>query len=141
MEYMGNMIQNVIFNRLGVDRLERLVDLASFRHKLISSNIANATSPGYQRRDIDFQSELSEALGKGHIRPKTTNSRHIVSERAAGAPEVRRLKGGVNAPEVSEVDIDKEMGQLATNTLNYDIGIKLLSKTFSGLRTAIRGRT
>jgi len=84
---------------------------------------------------------LSEALEKRRITPKTTSSRHIVSEHAAGAPEVRRLEGGVNAPEVSEVDIDNEMGQLAMNTLNYDIGIKLLSKTFSGLRTAIRGRT
>lgn len=137
---MANMIQNLIFDKVGVPRLQRLVDLAAFRHKLLASNVANATSPGYQRRDIDFQKELSQALETRRVRPKTTRPGHLISQRAAGGPKAERLTGGVNASDVSEVDIDKEMAQLAVNTLNYEIGVKLLSKTFSGLRLAIRGR-
>jgi len=134
------MIDKLMFEQAGVPRLQRLVDLAAFRHKLLASNIANATSPGYQRRDIDFQAELSRASKTRRVQPKVTRPEHIVSERAAGAPQVRRLTGGTNAPELSEVDIDKEMGELATNELNYEAGMKLISKTFSGLRAAIRGR-
>ena len=137
---MANMIQKLVFDKVGVPRLEHMADLAALRHKLLASNISNATSPGYRRRDIDFQKELSEALDSKAVQTKTTRERHIVSERAAGAPKVRRLSGGANATDVSEVDIDKEMGQLATNTLNYDIAMRLLSKSFNGLRLAIRGR-
>lgn len=136
---MANMIQKLVFDKVGAPRLERMVDLAAFRHKLLASNVANATSPGYQRRDIDFQQELSQALKSRRVQPKVTRAKHVVSTRAAGAPKVTRQAGGVNATDVSAVDIDKEMAQLATNTLNYEVGLRLLSKTFSGLRTAIRG--
>jgi flagellar basal-body rod protein FlgB len=138
---MANMVDKLVFDRAGIPRLQRLVDLAAFRHKLLASNIANATSPNYQRRDVDFQGELSRAMETRRVKPQTTRPEHIVSERAAGAPKVQRLTGGTNAPELSGVDIDKEMGELATNALDYEVGTRLISKTFSGLRTAIRGRS
>jgi len=133
------MVQKLVFDKVGAPQLQRMVDLAAFRHKLLASNIANATSPGYQRRDIDFQQELSQALESRKIQPKTTRPGHIISERSAGAPEVGRDEGTENSSDVSAVDIDREMAQLATNTLNYEIGMKLLSKSFNGIRTAIRG--
>jgi len=133
------MIQKLVFDKVGTPRLQRMVDLAAFRHKLLASNVANATSPGYQRRDIDFQQELSQALESRTVRPKTTRPGHITSERSAGAPLVTRDPGTDNSSDVSAVDIDMEMAQLATNTLNYEVGMKLLSKSFSGLRMAIRG--
>ncbi len=136
---MANMIQKLVFDKVGVPRLQRMVDLATFRHKLLASNIANATSPGYQRRDIDFQKELSQALGSRAVRPKITRAKHIISGQAAGAPKVTRHAGGENATDVTGVDIDKEMAQLAMNTLNYEVSMKLLSKSFNGLRLAIRG--
>lgn len=136
---MASVIQKLVFDKVGVPRLQRMVDLAALRHKLLASNIANATSPGYQRRDVDFQKELSQALETRQVRPKITHPKHMVSERAAGAPKVQRLTGGVNASEVSEVDVDKEMAQVAVNTLNYEIGMEFLSRTFRGLRAAIRG--
>jgi flagellar basal-body rod protein FlgB len=136
---MANMIQKLVFDKVGTPRLQHMVDLAAFRHKLLASNVANATSPGYQRRDIDFQQELSQALATHTVRPKTTRPGHIISERSAGAPDVVRDAGTENSSELSAVDIDMEMAQLATNTLNYEVGMKLLSKSLSGLRTAIRG--
>ncbi len=41
--------------------LERYMDLLSARQKLVVSNIANADTPGYKTRDIDFQSEFRNA--------------------------------------------------------------------------------
>jgi len=133
------MIQKLIFDKVGMTGTERLVDMAAARHKLLASNIANATSPGYQRRDINFQSELSEAMHTRKLQPRATRPGHIVSTKTLGTPEVTRDDGGVNAPEVSSVDIDKEMAQLAVNTLNYQTGMTMISKQFKGLRTAING--
>ena len=47
------------------DTLERYMDLLSARQKVVASNIANADTPGYKTRDIDFQSEFRSALGGG----------------------------------------------------------------------------
>src|ERR1035441_6112858 len=53
---------NSMLDRLA-GQLERYMDLLSARQKLVASNIANADTPGYQTRDIDFQSEFQSALG------------------------------------------------------------------------------
>ena len=44
-------------------QLERYMDLLSARQKLVASNIANADTPGYLTRDLDFQSEFQNAIG------------------------------------------------------------------------------
>ncbi len=46
-----------MWDRVGFE-LERYMDLLSVRQKLVASNIANATTPGYKTRDIDFQFEF-----------------------------------------------------------------------------------
>ena len=45
-----------------MQRLERYLDLVTFRHELISSNLANVDTPGYRTQDIDFESEMRRAL-------------------------------------------------------------------------------
>ena len=45
------------------DTLEHYMDLLSARQKVVASNIANADTPGYKTKDIDFQSEFRSALG------------------------------------------------------------------------------
>ncbi len=133
---MANAIQKLVFDKVGIPQKQHLVDLAAFRHKLLASNVANATTSGYERRDVNFQTELSKALRTRSIRPKTTRPDHIVSDRSAGTPEVQRT-----APTADEsaVDIDQEMAGIATNTLTYEVGMRLLTKTFNGLHLAIRG--
>ena len=42
--------------------VEQFMNLVSARQKLVASNIANADTPGYQTKDIDFQSELQSQL-------------------------------------------------------------------------------
>ena len=45
--------------------LERFLDVASQRHKLVVSNMANVDTPGYHTKDLDFRSELTRAAGEG----------------------------------------------------------------------------
>src|SRR5437868_6288963 len=52
----------VMLNPLAA-HLERYMDLLSARQKLVASNIANADTPGYHTRDIDFQKEFRQAAG------------------------------------------------------------------------------
>ncbi len=55
-------------------QIERYMDLLSSRQKLVAANIANADTPGYHTRDIDFQREFQQAAerpgGRGSARPE-----------------------------------------------------------------------
>ena len=75
---MADFIKATIWQKTGVDKLSKFLDLAAQRHKLITANLANTTTPGYAAKDIDFKAEMNKALGNGPVLAmKSTNSGHI----------------------------------------------------------------
>ena len=78
-------------------QLERYMDLLSARQQLVASNIANADTPGYRTRDINFQEEFQTAIG---LRPNV--------EEVSGLP----VKNDGNS-----VDLDRESRLLAENAI------------------------
>ena len=62
---MENKLTNFLFDGVGVPTYQKFLDLASIRHKLISGNVANVSTPGYKARDIDFDSEFERATKSG----------------------------------------------------------------------------
>ena len=52
-------IKNTIIGQTNISFLKKLLDLSSQKQKLIASNIANVSTPGYKPKDIDFKKELS----------------------------------------------------------------------------------
>ena len=47
-------LSKMIFDKIGVPNFRKYLSLGSFRHKLISGNMANLSTPGYKSEDIDF---------------------------------------------------------------------------------------
>jgi len=120
--------------------LERGVDLAVTRHKLISSNIANEETPGYKARDVNFQKELTKQLDGSKLKMITTNRSHL----NAGASALNNInikidKGPGEGIDGNTVSLEKEMVKMAENKLMHDAAMTLLSKKFEGLRGAIIG--
>jgi len=137
---MANIIKASFWDKTGIDPFGKLLDLAAYRHKLISGNVANASTPGYAARDIDFKEEMAKALGDGATLPmKATDSRHINT----GGPD-REIKVIENGPESDDdlngVDVDTEITNLAVNQMEYSIGARILQKKIDFLRKAIIGR-
>ena len=65
--------------------LSRALDLTSLRQSLVSQNVANIDTPGYQARDIDFRQELQRALGEDEGRHRSAGgARGAGPDRAAG---------------------------------------------------------
>ena len=137
---MANTLTNFIFDRVKIPDYRKFLDLASFRHKLISSNVANASTPGYEARDIDFQKEFARVTAQtNHIEGKVTNSRHIpLGSNQHRSPDVEQAD--VEDGEINSVDIDREMSSLAKNEFLYTIGAQLLQRKFDGLRKAITSK-
>ena len=135
------MIKNVVLDKSGFPLLKQYLDVASLRHKLVSGNIANVSTPGFKSRDVDFHGEMNKALGnKSRVRVTTTHPGHISGHgKSDNSPEIlvnkTKESNGIN-----NVNIDKEMAGLAQNQIYYTIGARLLANKFNALRTAIRSK-
>src|SRR5437879_5361250 len=67
--------------------IERYLDLLSARQKLVASNIANADTPGYKTRDLDFQSEYRSAIETAQSRAIEVDSLKVRAEVLGTGPE------------------------------------------------------
>jgi flagellar basal-body rod protein FlgB len=104
------------------ERTERYLNLLSARQKLVAANIANADTPGYKTKDIDFQEEF-QSLVNGQ-QPRTIE--------AAGL----QVKADGN-----NVNIDRETRLLAENAIRFNLASTLLRGDLKGIRDAIQEKT
>jgi flagellar basal-body rod protein FlgB len=103
-------------------RLERYLDLLSARQKLVASNIANADTPGYRTKDIDFQFEFMSAAG---------------SADQAAPPNVLETPGLQVKNDGNNVDMDREARLLAENAIRFNLASTLLHSQLQQIKTAI----
>jgi len=100
-------------------QLERYMDLLSVRQKLVASNIANADTPGYKTRDIDFQTEFQNAAGL--------------------APQVAEVSGLAVKNDGNSVSLDREARLLAENAMRFQVASSLLRSEIQSVHSAIQG--
>jgi flagellar basal-body rod protein FlgB len=105
--------------------LERAISGAAMRQSTLSSNIANANTPGYRRRDVDFHSSLREAMAGGH------GALERVSFSAQTDPGARLRTDG------NGVDVDVEAANLARNGLDYESLVSVARTRNDILRSAM----
>jgi len=121
-----------------ISTLEKALSYSSLKHKTTAQNISNADTPNYKSREVSFQKMLSDASGNS-LTANKTDGRHIdfrPSENS-GAVSVRR---NVNYHHNgNNVDMDKEMSDLATNQIYYNALIERLNGKFSSLQMVIKG--
>jgi flagellar basal-body rod protein FlgB len=126
---------------------ETALSLRSQRQELLASNIANADTPNYKARDIDFSNALQGALSKasasagrrwpttaqGHIHPAAADGKTLPD----GTPVLYRgvAQGAVDG---NTVDMDTERTQFADNALRYEAGITMINHQIRGLLAAIQ---
>lgn len=116
----------------GFKILERLLSLTGLRQGVLASNIANADTPGYRRRDVKFETELANELPM-----KTTNTSHISTGNSTSVP-VLLTEEGDEWLDKNNIDLDIEMAKMTENALLYQAGIKMLSTKIRMFRNALR---
>lgn len=120
---------------------EVALSLRSQRQEVLASNIANADTPQYKARDIDFSAALQSALGNGPAQLAATAPRHLKGgpngAAAGGAPLYRTPPQG--SIDGNTVDMDIERNQFADNALRYEAGITLINAQIKAMMAAIQG--
>ncbi|MDU4094435.1 MAG: flagellar basal body rod protein FlgB [Pantoea sp.] len=122
------------------------LNLRAQRQEILASNIANADTPGYQARDIDFASELNRALEKGRAQGSglslaVTSARHIPAQTAT-PPSMDLLYRIPDQPSMdgNTVDMDRERTQFADNSLKYQTDLTLISSHIKGMMSVLQGQ-
>ncbi|QDU33162.1 Flagellar basal body rod protein FlgB [Poriferisphaera corsica] len=130
--------------------LERFVQFAGERHRVLTNNIANLDTPYFKPRDLSvnsFQAELSKAIGdrreqknplRGELNLMETDQIRFGKDRIETKPEA--MNEGIMFHDRNNRDLEVTMKDLAENAIAHNAGVELLKNQFEMLKMAIRGQ-
>jgi flagellar basal-body rod protein FlgB len=125
--------------------LERSLNAAAMRQKVIADNIANVDTPRYKRAEVHFEEMLRKEMDSPSLALNgfRTHEKHF----PIGQPSFRTAQPVITRDErsamnnnMNNVDIDYEMTLMAKNQLRYHTLIGQVSNELKHIRTAIDGR-
>jgi flagellar basal-body rod protein FlgB len=123
---------------------QKALALRSQRAEVLASNIANADTPGYKAREIDFKAALADANMKSSDAKfngslARTHPKHISINTAANTGEV--LYRVPNQPSLDGNTVDGliEKTAFAENALHYQASLTFLDGKFKGMMAALKG--
>ena len=122
---------------------EKALGFRAQRAEVLANNIANADTPNFKARDMDFSSVLAaetEKTQKGHFALNRTNSRHIEAEGVTLSDEALQYRTPMQ-PSIDQNTVDAQMEQsnYAENAVGFQASFTLLNSKFKGLVSALRG--
>jgi flagellar basal-body rod protein FlgB len=109
------------------------------RAEVIASNIANADTPGYKARDIDFKSALAQASQKQQSGMTRTHEKHFDVRTESNNGVLFRMPNQADTGDGNTVDAQVERNLYLENSMQYQASIQFISGKIKGLKKAITG--
>ena len=113
------------------------LSLRAKRNEILASNIANAATPHYKARDINFDTEIKKYQNSGPI--KITDDQHIPVMRPASPGQVQYRKNINPSLDGNTVELAVEQLQFAENSMKYQSTLSFLNGKINTLMSAIKG--
>ena len=113
------------------------LSLRAKRNEILASNIANAATPNFKARDIDFGSEIKKYQKDGPI--KVTHDTHFPVKKPVSAGKVQFRKSVNPSLDGNTVELAVEQLQFAENSMRYQSTLSFLSGKINTLMSAIKG--
>lgn len=127
------MINSDIFNYVNI--LNKAADASWTRGKLLVNNLANVSTPGYKRQDIEFQSYLANALQQG---AGTLDNKVAGVDLSSIEPTIYTDNANLSYKlDGNNVDIDTESANVAENQITNSALLEAMTQEFSRIRTAL----
>lgn len=116
------------------------INMRQIKQNLISSNIANAETPNFHAKKLDFEDALSRAVDTEGMRSMTTSHGEHFSVGGGSLQHVRpqiyeNPEGAINN-DGNTVDLEKEMSSLAENSILYKAALQLINKKLAAIKYA-----
>lgn len=121
---------------------QQALQLGAKRTEVIANNLANADTPGFKARDIDFRAALAAAGSGGSLAMSQTRPTHLSTGGADGDLTAALRYRTPLAPSLDGNTVDPQMEQaaFAQNAVRYQATLAFLNARFRGLMTAITGQ-
>lgn len=122
---------------------EQAVSLRHERQQVLTSNIANADTPGYKARDFDFASELQKATDQGGsgngLELTRTSGRHIEGQAAGSGPvDLAYRVPAQPSLDGNTVEMNRERAAFSDNSVRYQAAVSMLDSRIQGLKSAMQ---
>lgn len=130
-----------ILDKTSIPVTSKGLDAYTQRGRAIANNIANVSSPGYQRIEVRFEEILREHLDDRNIAGNRTDRNHMF----LGRPQLQHVKPETFRPldptlpgEINNVDIDLENAKMAENQIQFHFGVRFVRDRMEAIESAIR---
>ena len=122
-----------------IGALNASLNLRLANQNVISANIANADTPGYKAKTMEFESALRNALAvEGRLGAEPRDSRHMAAHPTDPvSPEIYDDPNGVESLDGNTVDRAAEMSKMAENQILYDASVEMMKKKLGMLKYVI----
>jgi flagellar basal-body rod protein FlgB len=137
------MIQKMLFSEEKLRVLKSALNAYSERGRVHAANVANAETPGWRSREVRFEEDLQLALRtRNGAQVARTSAGHLpgTSLLPQGEVHTRNPTSAISGNGINDVEIDREMADLAENTIKFTVAAELVARTYAGMKAAIRGR-
>ena len=122
---------------------QQALNTRAYRQQLLASNIANADTPNYKARDVDFSSALKGCAGFAHGAAGLGDHQQRAPERCGCQPleamvRFRTMRQG--AVDGNTVDMDVERSAFAENAIHYEASLTFINGLLSTMQQAIQSQ-
>lgn len=133
------MVQNI--DEISYSLIKRSLDASAERSRVIAHNIANVNTKGYKASRVIFEDKLNDVINNNALGLTVTNERHINDGSSTSNITYETVKDNSTSMKLdgNNVDIDKEMTGMATNTILYNTLITQANSRISMRRYVISG--
>lgn len=129
------MFSSNVFSYVNV--LNKAVDASWLREETIANNLANVNTPGYKRKDVDFQSVLRNELGNMKYQTLDSKVEHADLSRLDASVYVDSANYSYRIDK-NNVDVDVENVELASEKLRYDALTDSMTQEFARLKSVMQ---
>lgn len=111
--------------------------LRAKRNEILASNIANAATPNFKAKDLDFKEVFDAKMGFGKV--NTSNSRHLKVLSVENQDGIGFRQNITPSMDGNTVELHVEQMQFSENVIRYQTSLEFLNRKISGLMAAIKG--
>lgn len=122
---------------------QQVMNLRTERQQLIASNIANADTPNYKARDIDFARSLQDAMSArggsgGGLSMARTTGQHLAGSATVPGREMLYRNEFQSAVDGNTVEMDVERANFSDNAIRYEASVNFVTSRFKGILDAMQ---
>ena len=118
---------------------EQAVRLRTQRAEILAGNLANADTPGFKARDVDFAALLRKEM-PGDVRLATTQPGHVgAASQGVAASQLLYRNPTQASLDGNTVDVVREQVEFSSNAMQYQASLRFLEGKLRSLLTAIKG--